>query len=52
MPVDPVCGKEITNTIDAPKTEYQGRLYYFESADCKRAFEDDPRRYTSEEGKR
>jgi YHS domain-containing protein len=47
MPVDPVCGKEITDLRDAPKTEYHGKLYYFESADCKRAFEDDPRRYTS-----
>ncbi|MFB3765449.1 MAG: YHS domain-containing protein [Methanotrichaceae archaeon] len=51
MPIDPVCGKEITNTRDAAKTEYQGRLYYFESAECKRAFEDDPRRYTSGERK-
>ncbi len=51
MPIDPVCGKEITDTIDAAKTEYQGKLYYFDSAECKRAFEDDPRRYTSGERK-
>lgn len=38
-------------TRDAPKTEYEGRLYYFESAECKRAFEDNPRRYTSGEAK-
>lgn len=51
MPKDPVCGKEIIETRDAPKTEYEGRLYYFESAECKRAFEDNPRRYTSGEAK-
>lgn len=51
MPQDPICGKEITDTRDAPKTEYHGKLYYFESDDCKRAFEDNPRRYARAESK-
>lgn len=51
MPMDPVCGKQITDMTDAPKTEYKGKTYFFESAECKRAFEDDPRRYASGETK-
>ena len=51
MPVDPVCGKQITDSVNAPKTDYQGKTFFFESAECKRAFEDDPRRYTSGEAK-
>lgn len=51
MPMDPVCGKQITDVVDAPKTEYRGKTYFFESAECKRAFEDDPRRYASGEAK-
>ncbi len=52
MPQDPVCGKQITDTRDAPKTEYQGKLYYFESDDCKRTFEDNPRRYAKSESEK
>ncbi len=43
--MDPVCGM----IIDADKTEYkskyQGKTYSFCSADCKKAFEAEPKKF-------
>lgn len=45
MAVDPVCGMEINQESAPAETVYDGRTYYFCSADCKDAFEEDPEEY-------
>jgi Cu+-exporting ATPase len=45
MAKDPVCGARVTEGHAAGRSEYQGRLYLFCSAECKRQFDEDPQRY-------
>lgn len=47
--IDPVCGMTIDSQSASGKTEYQGQTYYFCSPGCKKAFEKDPARYTSQQ---
>jgi Cu+-exporting ATPase len=44
MSKDPVCGSWVEDQ-NAPTAEFQGRQYYFCSADCEQEFRDDPERY-------
>ena len=56
--VDPVCGLDCTTRgraggrFDRPveSAEYQGTLYHFCSEQCRRAFEDNPRKYVGNAG--
>ena len=48
MEKDPVCGMEIDPETAQESTNYDGRTYYFCSAECKREFEADPRKYVKE----
>ncbi len=41
---DPVCGMEVDQTTEY-KTDYNGKTYYFCSAECKETFESNPRKY-------
>ena len=47
---DPVCGLEV-DSGKAPaknlKSEYQGKVYYFDQEGCKQRFDKDPKRYLS-----
>jgi YHS domain-containing protein len=43
---DPVCGTIVGRDDAAEKSEYQGRAYYFCSADCKERFDRNPLPYT------
>jgi YHS domain-containing protein len=45
MEKDPVCGMEIDPKTAPAKSEYKGQTYYFDSADCKHTFEQDPEKY-------
>jgi P-type Cu+ transporter len=47
MGKDPVCGKKVTEGHAAGKSEYQGRLYFFCSLDCKQQFDQHPQYYSS-----
>jgi RND family efflux transporter MFP subunit len=48
---DPVCGAEVERTApDVLKSEHAGTTYYFVSAECKEAFDDDPARYAPAPG--
>ncbi|WP_206346129.1 YHS domain-containing protein [Sulfolobus sp. S-194] len=47
MMIDPVCGMEV-NESSPYKTMYKGKIYYFCSAMCKKAFEKDPEKYLRE----
>ncbi len=44
MERDPVCGKWITEH-NGPQSEYEGKIYFFCSEDCRLEFDDDPDRY-------
>ena len=46
--VDPVCGMEVDTAKTPYKSVYKGRVYYFCSAHCKRAFEASPETYLRE----
>lgn len=42
---DPVCGVAVKEDEAEGKVGFEGQMYYFCSADCKRAFEEYPSRY-------
>lgn len=46
MAVDPVCKMEVNEKEAQWKTEYQGKTYYFCAPGCKKAFEENPQKYT------
>ena len=49
MVKDPVCGMEIDPKTATGKSDYQGQTYYFCSAGCKKAFDQDPQKYVKGE---
>lgn len=46
---DPVCGMTIDSDKAAAQSEYQGRTFYFCSAQCKRQFDAAPVRFAANE---
>lgn len=46
---DPVCGMEITDTINAKSYEYKGETYYFCSDLCRSQFEQDSEKYVKKD---
>ncbi|WP_258084197.1 YHS domain-containing protein [Thermococcus thermotolerans] len=44
MPIDPVCGMEVSEDTGL-KVEYGGKVYYFCSPGCKAEFEANPEKY-------
>ncbi len=50
MVQDPVCGMEIDERTAAGKSEHMGTTYYFCSAGCKKAFDENPGKYVKGEG--
>jgi P-type Cu+ transporter len=45
MAKDPVCGMDVDPATAKHKAEHAGDTYYFCSAGCKKAFENDPARF-------
>lgn len=45
MQTDPVCGMQVDDQAAATKSQFQGKDYYFCSADCKRKFDQQPEQY-------
>lgn len=43
---DPVCGMEVSDAKKALTEEYKGKIYYFCSEYCKKAFKKDPASYS------
>ncbi len=43
---DPVCGMEVSDIKKASSEEYKGKVYYFCSKECKKAFKKNPAPYT------
>ena len=50
MGKDPVCGMDVDPKTAAGKSEYQGQMYYFCSAGCKKAFDKEPYKYVKVQG--
>jgi YHS domain-containing protein len=46
---DPVCGMTVDPKTAEYSVDYEGRAYYFCSADCLEAFEDSPEEYAADE---
>jgi 3-hydroxybutyryl-CoA dehydratase len=46
MPVDPVCGMEVSQEIAEPTIEHDDEVYHFCSEDCRALFEEVPEKYT------
>ncbi|MDT7902148.1 MULTISPECIES: YHS domain-containing protein [Acidianus] len=47
MMIDPVCGMEVDENSQY-KTMYKGKVYYFCSPHCMKAFQKDPEKYLKE----
>jgi len=50
MTKDVVCGMDVHETDAAAVSSYKGKTYYFCSTGCKRAFDEEPRRYLDADG--
>ena len=48
--IDPVCGNSVEATTDL-KYEYEGRTYYFSSAECLAVFKQNPARFAQEQNR-
>ncbi len=48
--VDPVCNMEVNPENAAEKSEYDGRAYYFCSAQCRNKFDENPAQYAGAGG--
>lgn len=46
MAKDPVCGMEVDEKTAPAKSEHMGKTYYFCAPACKKAFDEDPGKYT------
>ncbi len=46
MAKDPVCKMEVEESTAAAKSEHMGKTYYFCSPGCKKAFDENPTKYT------
>jgi Cu+-exporting ATPase len=42
---DPVCGMQVDDKTAKHQSNYQGKTYFFCSADCKRKFDQNPQQY-------
>ncbi len=50
MVKDPVCKMEVDEQTAKHRVEYKGKTYFFCSADCKKAFEENPEEYVVKQG--
>jgi len=49
MATDPVCKMEVEESQAAATSEYKGKKYYFCAVGCKKAFDQNPEKYVTEE---
>jgi len=50
MDKDPVCGMEVDEKKAPAKSPHMGKTYYFCAPACKKAFDEDPAKYTGTGG--
>ncbi len=46
MAKDPVCGMDVDEKTAAARSEHGGKTYYFCALGCKKAFDENPAKYT------
>ena len=46
MAKDPVCGMEVDEKSAPARSEHMGKTYYFCAPGCKKAFDENPAKYT------
>ena len=46
--IDPVCGMELTPGQIEAQSQYEGKRYDFCSVECKRLFDENPKKYVDE----
>ena len=49
MAIDPVCKMEVEEGKAAASSDYKEKRYYFCAVGCKKAFDQDPEKYLTEE---
>ncbi len=47
MAKDPICGMDVDKEKAAASSEYQGKTYYFCAEGCKKAFDENPEKHSS-----
>jgi YHS domain-containing protein len=50
MAKDPVCGMEVDEKEAPAKSQHMGKTYYFCAPACKKAFDENPSKYTQAGG--
>ena len=51
MAIDPVCKMEVEESKAAATSDHKRKKYYFCSVGCKKAFDQNPEKYVTEEKK-
>ena len=46
--IDPVCGMELTPGQIEAQSQYEGKRYDFCSVECKRLFDENPKKYVND----
>ncbi len=49
MAIDPVCRMEVEEGKAVATSDYKGKKYYFCAVGCKKAFDQNPEKYVTEE---
>lgn len=49
MAKDPVCGMDVDEKKVTQRSVYNGKIYYFCSATCKKEFDKEPQKFTKKE---
>jgi|TARA_Y100000310_G_C19968297_1_gene484329 YHS domain-containing protein len=52
MTIDPVCKMEVEESKAAATADYREKKYYFCALGCKKAFDQDPKKYLAAEKKK
>jgi YHS domain-containing protein len=52
MAKDPVCKMEVDEKKATAKSKHMGNTYYFCAPGCKKAFDENPRKYIKEKSER
>ena len=47
--IDPICKMKVDESKPAATSEYKGKTYYFCAVGCKKAFDNDPEKYLTDE---
>ena len=48
MAIDPVCGMEVDDRTAKDRSNFDGKTFYFCSADCREEFDESPEEYVGD----